>query len=330
VGPFDNQNGMAVNLDRSKIGVSSLARRSADWVGWMSGLGGLAIAGSLAYAYVHFQPPSRDDHSLCLKSASSASAVVETGHHLLIIDKTDKWNDPQAIRLRNIIAGMRDQLGLNERFSIFVFENKVEQGFPPVFSLCNPGRGTDTTFLTSNPRRWEKRFNDSFGKPLDDVIGQLIEPAQGSLSPILEILIDITNREELNRGDISRSIVLVSDMLQNSDAYTFFPKTIQIVVPTPTPAPTPTSPFPFSSGGALKPAAPPTVKYRTPPVRKLSPSEAEVMVERKGGLPNLKTFKPITVYQIRGKYPEEKLQMARQFWDLISTLYGARIDWKIL
>jgi hypothetical protein len=48
------------------------------------------------------------------------------------------------------------------------------------------------------------------------------------------------------------------------------------------------------------------------------------------GLPHLRDFKPIVVYQIHGKYPEEKLQMARQFWDLIATQYGARIDWRRL
>jgi hypothetical protein len=226
---------------------------------------------------------------------------------------------------------MRDELGLNERLSIFVFENRVEQGFPPVFSLCNPGRASDTTILTSNPRRWEKKFIESFGRPLDEKIEQLTRPAQGDSSPILEILIDITNREELNRGSIPRRIVIVSDMLQNSDAYTLLPKRVPIRAPVPPPPPPPTG---WGSPGATpQPMAPfrrPPVRYVTPPVKKLTPQEIEALVERKGGLPRLRDFNPIVVYQIYGKYTEEKLQLARQFWDSIAAQYGAHIDWRRL
>jgi hypothetical protein len=63
----------------------------------------------------------------------------------------------------------------------------------------------------------------------------------------------------------------------------------------------------------------------------LTPKEVEAMVERKGGLPRLKDFKSIVVHQIHsGKYTEEKLLMARQFWEAITTQYGARIEWKRL
>jgi hypothetical protein len=224
---------------------------------------------------------------------------------------------------------------VNERLSIFVFENKVAEGFPAKFSRCNPGRGSDTTIITSNPRRWEKKFNKSFGKPLDEIIAELIMPQEGSSSPILEILIDITNRDELNIRDIPRRIAIVSDMLQNSDAYTFFPKPIAIRVPAPTPPPAQPGPVsPFSAPPAQQPTPPtrpPITQYKTPPIKKLTPKEVEAMVERKGGLPHLKDFQPIVVHQIHGgKYTEEKLLMARQFWEAIATQYGARIEWKRL
>jgi hypothetical protein len=307
--------------------------RSENLVGLASGLGGLAIVGTLTYAYVYFQPPPRDEESLCLKSATSASAVTEAGHHVLLVDKTDKWTEPQGSRLRSVVIGMRNQLGLNERLSLFVFENRVDEGFPPKFSRCNPGRGSDTNIFTSNPRRWEKKFNDDFGKPLDDIIAQLIKPAEGDSSPILEILIDITNRDELNKNDIPRRVVIVSDMLQNSDAYTFFPKPVPIRITVPTPPPPPqAAPSPFAAPPARPPPSPRQItQYRVPPIKKPTPKEIEAMVERKGGLSRLKDFKPIVVHQIHGgKYTEEKLLMAREFWDSIATQYGARIDWKRL
>jgi hypothetical protein len=287
-------------------------------------------------AAVYSQPTPRDEHTLCLKSEGSrAGNPSEAADYILIIDKTDKWNNAQSARLHNLIIGMKDQLGINERLSIFVFQSVAQQGFPPVFSLCNPGRGSDTTFWISNPRRWERRFQESFGKPLDDIIAELTTASASQLSPILEVLIDLTNREELSSGVVPRRIVLVSDMLQNSDVYTFFPKPVVV----PNTSPTPPSPTDAPMGGPLI-LVPPnrllqgktntqTGQLRTIPPQKLTPKNIETIVEQKGGLAHLNKFR-VEVYQIRGVYPETKLAAARQFWDQIANQYGTKIEWKVL
>jgi hypothetical protein len=307
--------------------------------GIRNGLLAICVVAGVGIAAIVSQPVARDESSLCLKPQPGAGDVsTETAHHLLIIDKTDKWNGAQEARLRKLITTMRDQLGINERLSIFVFSTFPEPGFPPRFSLCNPGRASDTNLWISNPRRWEKRYMESFGRPLDDIIADLTSASEGPVSPILEILIDITNREEFYSRHIPKRVVVVSDMLQNSDMYTFFPKRILIPQSPPRPAPgtpvggpfepMPLTPPSVSRNDASKTGAP-APKYRIPEPRKLSPKDAENMVERKGGLQYLREFR-VEVYQIRGKYPEEKLAAARQFWELIANQYGAKIEWKVL
>jgi hypothetical protein len=314
-------------------------RKKGVRVGLRNGLLAICVIAGIGTVAVISQPAARDETSLCLKPQPGTSDVAAEGaHHLLVIDKTDKWNGAQEARLRKLITAMRDQLGINERLSIFVFSTTPEPGFPPRFSLCNPGRASDTNFWISNPRKWEKRYLESFGKPLDDILADLTSASEGPLSPILEILVDLTNREEFHSHRIHKRIVMVSDMLQNSDAYTFFPKRILIPQPLPRPAPGapvggPFEPMPLTPPGATRNDASkggtPAPKYRTPEPRKLSPRDAENMVERKGGLQYLREFR-IEVYQIRGKYPEEKLTAARQFWELIAGQYGAKIEWKVL
>ena len=287
-------------------------------------------------AAVYSQPTPRNEQTLCLKTEGGRYGnPPEAADHILIIDKTDKWNNAQSARLHNLIIGMRDQLGINERLSIFVFQSVVQQGFPPVFSLCNPGRGSDTTFWISNPRRWEKRFQESFGKPLDDIITELTTASASQLSPILEVLVDLTNREELSSGEVPRRIVLVSDMLQNSDAYTFFPK--PVVIPNSSPASPSTTDAPMGGPLVLVPLSrlpqsktnTQTGQLRTIPPQKLTSKNIETIVEQKGGLSHLNKFK-VEIYQIRGVYPEAKLTAAKQFWDQIANQYGARIEWKVL
>jgi hypothetical protein len=317
--------------------------------GLLRGAAGLAVVGGIACAAWYSQPEPRDEETLCLKIPSgSAFAVSETAHHILIVDKTDKWSSPQGSRLRNVVGHLRNELNINERLSIFVFSDTVAPGFPPKFSLCNPGRGSDTTFWTSNPRRWEKKFTEKFGKPLDDIVNELTAATEGPHSPILEVLIDITNREELNKGDIRRRIVFVSDMLQNSDAYTFLPP--KASAPPSRPMSSSPSRLPPGMGGPYVPLplqllpftqAQPTVpsqndvkrvralKPKSAEPKKVSPKEIEAMVQRKGGLDHLRKFS-IAVYQIHGVYPEEKLRAAREFWDSIAVLYGSKIEWKVM
>ena len=77
-------------------------------------MGGVGIAGTLLFAYFYFQPPPRDEESLCLKAAGSASAATEAAHRIVLIDKNDKWTDgPPGARLRRATcSAMRDALDL--------------------------------------------------------------------------------------------------------------------------------------------------------------------------------------------------------------------------
>lgn len=298
---------------------------------------GLSLAGAIAGVAIYSQPPARDEQSLCLvPSDNSRRGGVESAHNILIVDKTDKWNTPQATRLRNLVLRARDDLAINERLSIFVFAHKVERGFEPTFSLCNPGRGSDKTIWTSNPRRWEKKFVEKFGSPLDVILNDLTQPTEGKTSPILEVLIDVASREEIIRFDIPRRIVFVSDMLQNTDAYTFFSKPVPAPIPPVSPKPKeggvggPFIPVPLPPPGTenLKKTTP-APRGKTQPGRPTS-KEVVAIVERQGGLQHLRKFR-IEVYQITGgKYSEQRLKEARDFWDLIASEYGVKIDWKTL
>lgn len=194
------------------------------------GVLGIAMLAGIPIVGQYMQPAPRDEESLCLVPARGQLSA-EPAHHVLVLDKTDPWNAEQGGRLRTLVIRMRDQLDVNERLSIFVFDGAVQAGVAPVFSLCNPGRGSDTTILWSNPRRWETRFQDQFGTPLNAILDDLAQANEGPVSPILELLIDLTNREELNLPSGLKRIVLVSDMLQNSDAYSMFNRQQPVLSP---------------------------------------------------------------------------------------------------
>lgn len=279
---------------------------------------GIGIAGGLIVSRELLKPAPRDEDTLCLVATpGSASAESESAQRVVIVDKSDKWTDAQGQRVRSVILRIRDEMRANERLSIFVFNSAVDYGFTPVFSLCNPGRGADVNFISSNPRRWEKRFLEKFGAPLEGILADLVRAEDGEYSPILEVIADVSNRSEFVQGRGEKHLVIISDMLQNSSVFTFFPK----------PAPAAKTAPPSGANGST------TETSRTaatpPPVRMPTKTEATALAMRVGGLSHLAKYK-IRAYQVKGKYPEWRLRMAREFWNGVAASVGVSIDWQIL
>ena len=161
------------------------------------------------------KPPQRDPATLCIDD-------LPPKHSILIVDKTDPWSNAETARLRDLILSIRDTIEKDAKLSIFVFNGSFELGMAPVFSLCSPGRGEETNWLWGNPRRDHKRFGDMFGQPLTVLLDELTTPSRGDVSPILEIIADIMNREEMSPKVTERRLILVSDMVQNTVGLSFY------------------------------------------------------------------------------------------------------------
>lgn len=148
----------------------------------------LFIAGGIGITIT--KPPVRDVQTLCIDK-------LPPKHTILIVDKTDPWSKAETGRLRNLILSVRDTIEKDAKLSIFVFNGSFELDMEPVFSLCSPGRGEETNWLWGNPRRDQKRFREMFGQPLTALLDDLTTPSRGDVSPILEIMADVMNREEM-------------------------------------------------------------------------------------------------------------------------------------
>ena len=147
-----------------------------------------------------------------------------SGVDIVVIDKSDEWNESQKIRLRNAIVDIQSAIERDRLLEIFVFSDLVEVGFQPMFSNCSPGRGSETNEFIDNPRMRQQAFDQGFERPLAEILTQLAEPDSGSSSPILEVLSDISSRVEYRGIDGDRRIVVISDMIQNSEALSLFPR----------------------------------------------------------------------------------------------------------
>ena len=137
----------------------------------------------------------------------------------VLVDKTDPWSRQDKESLAALIRRIKGQLTENERLAIYVLDKTGTYSPVPVFDMCNPGRRDQANSLYENPRKVQKRFEEKFQAPLDNVLANLLRPGVAPQSPILESLIALKG----SSGQQER-MILVSDMMQNSDTFTFYRK----------------------------------------------------------------------------------------------------------
>lgn len=186
--------------------------KSEHWAIVATVLAGLSLAGFFAAPSLLAGLP-RDAETLCPKTGP-------VGHTLVLVDKTDPWSPVQSDRLKRLVKQVGETLPADRLLSIYVFNDVFEPNFPPLIALCNPGRTVSE--LIGNPRRDYVRWVEKFGRPLDDALAVLAQPAKGNQSPIVEAIGDVLARRENRVATGNRTLMLVSDMLQNSNQFTVF------------------------------------------------------------------------------------------------------------
>ncbi|MEE2527232.1 hypothetical protein V0U79_12740 [Hyphobacterium sp. HN65] len=178
----------------------------------------IVVAGVIAavsYFAINLRPAEYDADTLCI-------AGVIPPHRVVIIDKTDRYSAQQAIAIEQIILTERDNMAIGERLSLFELDESGRLADTNEFSLCNPGSGDQVNPLYRNPERIQARYESLFDAPLQRALADLVVPKDAPQSPILEALAALTQNETMAQTVPGRRMVLVSDMLQNSDIFTVY------------------------------------------------------------------------------------------------------------
>lgn len=175
----------------------------------------VGVLGAISYAAFVLKPAEYDSQTLCL-----ADSVPP--HRVVVIDKTDLYSPAQANMIGNLILQERDALDVGERLSLYELNQTGQLRNTNRFSLCNPGAGAQVNPLYRNPTRIQARYEALFADPLDRALADLVEPKDAPSSPIIEALARLGQDPSFDRNVPARRIVLVSDMLQNSETFSVY------------------------------------------------------------------------------------------------------------
>ena len=173
---------------------------------------GVLAAGAYVYATAA-RPPTLDHTSLCPVGGPHAETVV-------LLDSTDQIPDIAKQEIRTALTDVAETLPTYELLEIRLLDPKLPGG-RMIFSKCNPGDGSGLSEYTANPRLAKKRWLEGFRAPLENALESGFQPLPGKTSPIMETVQRIAVDRFTGRAaeDAPKSLVLVSDMLENAPDY---------------------------------------------------------------------------------------------------------------
>ncbi len=141
-----------------------------------------------------------------------------SGYTAIVVDMTDPLSEAQCATLvRRIQRLAAEELVPNEMLSVWALGDFDDEALHPLFCTCDPG--TDVNFLAQSRKLTLARRDSLFGHPLEQAMANFAQVRTAPRSPILEGIEEVTELKDFVEARGCRRIVLASDLLQNSTAY---------------------------------------------------------------------------------------------------------------
>jgi len=142
-------------------------------------------------------------------------------HTVLLIDKSDKWEDDDINRIKQLIQSTKKSIKFREKFTLNVIHGEGRGRKTEIeskFEMCSPGSKTECNQFYENCRQIQVKYDKNFTQQFKNTTRELEKPTEASSSPILESLVAIIDEsvaEELK-------IVVISDLMENGRKFRFY------------------------------------------------------------------------------------------------------------
>jgi hypothetical protein len=206
-----------------RIGRRAKAKRTKQIIlgtGFLLLVLGIA-SGAAYYAFTRPKP---------LSVANMCPADGPTGHFVLLLDKTDPLTFTQRAALEVFVKDLIEKrVPEGSLVSVFALGADYKESAEPVVELCNPGTEAGKSENTSNLKKLRQQYEQKFAQPLKRQIDKLVATEAGQTSPIFEMLqLVAINGFRKNNTTGERRLIVISDMLHNTDELSMFKERLDL------------------------------------------------------------------------------------------------------
>lgn len=182
-------------------------------------LGIIAIAGivSLLYLRSNIETTILDKNTLCDTTKKVDNVVA------ILIDTTDKLSSRTSRHVEKYFENFLVHLPVNSKISVYEVSGISVELNRPIISLCKPDDGSNANGMISNPEMIKKTFKSKFSLPLKEKLDSIMKNKTSDSTPLIESIQSAVVESFLDYPEASsKQIILVSDLLQHSDLYSFY------------------------------------------------------------------------------------------------------------
>jgi hypothetical protein len=176
---------------------------------------GFMVMGAGGWSLVaarHDDANARDPATLCPRRGEPPTAT------LVLIDGTDPLAKANGARFVALMNRLRDETPRNGRLIVAAFDGDLGHPLDVKFDWCSPGKGSETNAVFEGPNAADRSYREHFAAPLDRAIKSLADTQTSPRSPIAEQVIRAVNDPALPWRAPHRSLVVLSDGIENTPA----------------------------------------------------------------------------------------------------------------
>jgi hypothetical protein len=178
----------------------------------------VAVLGVVGFFYVQAMLANKalDRETLCPPEPESVT--------VLLVDVTDPMNLPQRQDFLNQLDKLRASIPRYGKLVVIKVDPVSDRLLAPVITRCNPGTAKDVSEISGNKQKTQKQWEEGFKAPLGTAFESIMNASGADRSPILESIqsVALTELQAPGMSDKSRRLIVASDLLQNTDAISFY------------------------------------------------------------------------------------------------------------
>ncbi|MDA7749651.1 hypothetical protein N8913_05060 [Litoricola sp.] len=194
---------------------SGARRGDEKGIGWFIGVGIILLSVTAIIAIVVNRPevPVLDPVTLCDQEKAPRKLIS------LIVDGTDSVSELHVAEVKKLTEQIVFEAPAYSRVDFYEISETGNHIKP--FSMCIPPDGSEADELFENPILMKRRFEEKFLTVFNETMARLLTQKPAKQSPIIESVQSVAV-EAMGVTPGSHHMILVSDLLQHSNKFSFY------------------------------------------------------------------------------------------------------------